>query len=92
MSIYVEMCHCGHHKDTHHDGGNGDCLGMGCNDCKGYRDAEKPDTLNHEPERPRHASWCQCYSCKRYEEWHAAQADKRRRTYLGNIHISVGFT
>lgn len=81
MSALREVCHCGHHKDTHHDGGAGDCLGIGCNvgekvkDCPFYRDDSKPDPLRAKPKNPNHESrwnsrygWvaCQCYECKRY--------------------------
>ena len=43
----VEMCHCGHHKDTHFKTltGTADCLGMGCNDCRYYSSADKPESL-----------------------------------------------
>lgn len=62
MNNEREVCHCGHAKDTHHDAGDGECLGLGCNvtsndwqstaitsPCPRFRDDRKPDTIR----RPR---------------------------------------
>jgi hypothetical protein len=69
------MCHCGHHKDTHFDGGKGACLGIGCNHCKSFRDDTKSDMQRPPPPvRPDHGSWCECYGCRKYREWWKAHA------------------
>ncbi len=58
------ICHCGHDRDTHFERGAGDCLGVGCNDCPGYRDSLYPDTLIRPKAKPStHPAWCQCASC-----------------------------
>lgn len=62
-----DTCHCGHHKDTHHEK-FGTCLGVRCN-CPRYRDDAKSDVHDEKPREPPHASWCRCYDCKRWNEW-----------------------
>lgn len=76
-SAVREVCHCGHAKDTHHEG-VGPCLGLGCNvasadwqssavtnECPRYRDDRKPDTYDRPSERrPYHPSTCLCFYCK----------------------------
>lgn len=64
MSTVREICWCGHHKDTHHEG-NGPCSGTGCNvpssdwgspivtsPCESYRSDREPDTIK--PPKPHH--------------------------------------
>ena len=64
MTTLLELCHCGHHLATHHEGGA--CLGVGCNECPGYRDAQRPDTYRAPVVRPAHHDDCQCVRCKEY--------------------------
>lgn len=78
MNGEKEECHCGHSKDAHHfdERGPGDCLGMGCNNCHGYRDASLPDPLakrGPEPRRPQHTSLCLCADCKAYLKWNGGK-------------------
>lgn len=79
MNAVRQICHCGHDIDTHFESKHA-CLGMGCDDCKSYRDALAPDpTVRKKPVHPdrwRDGYWwndrrmpagyepCQCYECK----------------------------
>lgn len=66
MSTLQELCHCGNHKDSHHEG-KGVCLAVGCNDCLEFCDRTKPDTRKKpKPVRPAHHDDCLCVRCKEY--------------------------
>lgn len=47
MSGYRQLCHCGHHKDSHYRS-ESTCLGMLC-ECKRYRDVDAPPDPPHPP-------------------------------------------
>jgi hypothetical protein len=72
-----ELCHCGHHKDTHFDKKHC-CLGMHC-DCAAYRDVNDPLPTPRKlgshleitdtkvtPLLP-HPMWCTCVDCSTYD-------------------------
>ena len=71
---YQDVCHCGHHKDSHYLGKH-TCLGMLC-DCEKYIHRDEPKPVK--PVAPRkkpvddwdlltptmiHPTWCTCPVC-----------------------------
>ncbi len=60
MSSYVEVCHCGHAKETHFEHKD-TCLGMAC-DCPKYVHRDDPKPKRRSP-RPNHPRWCRCLGC-----------------------------
>ena len=75
------ICHCGHHRDTHfpdeekvihggkHDGVKytlmGNCLGLRC-DCTVYWDEDIPKPKERPPRPANHPGTCKCFICKQW--------------------------
>ena len=75
INIYKTICHCGHDKDTHHDGID-NCLAACC-DCKAYVneheplpddvDEPAPSTDRIGAHRPHADTSCVCSACQAWE-------------------------
>ncbi len=63
MSSYLEICHCGNDKASHHEG-KYTCLAIAC-ECTEYRDRNAPLPLRVWTRPAGHPSKCLCYACAR---------------------------